>query len=153
LVLDEPTSALDVSVRAETINLLVRIQDELGLSYFFISHDLSMVRHISDDIAVMYLGKVVELGRYDQVFTTPLHPYTSALSLAIPLPDPVHERSRPAMASASAQAQGERVTQGCPYAPRCPLVEPMCREIAPTLTETHHGHRVSCHVALRSSQT
>jgi oligopeptide transport system ATP-binding protein len=149
LVLDEPTSALDVSVRAEIINLLVRIQDELKLSYFFISHDLSMVRHISDDIAVMYLGRVVETGRYDQVFSTPLHPYTSALADAIPVPDPEHERSRQASGSDAVQVQVDQVTRGCPYAPRCALVEPACRETAPALTETSDGHFVSCHVALR----
>jgi oligopeptide transport system ATP-binding protein len=150
IVLDEPTSALDVSVRAEIINLLIRIQDELKLSYIFVSHDLSMVRHISDDIAVMYLGRVVEAGRYDQVFETPLHPYTIALAAAIPVPDPEHERSRTS-APVAAILQVEHVTQGCPYAPRCPLVEPYCREVAPTLQEKADGHFVSCHVALRAS--
>ncbi|HEY5303378.1 MAG TPA: oligopeptide/dipeptide ABC transporter ATP-binding protein [Acidimicrobiales bacterium] len=149
LVLDEPTSALDVSVRAEIINLLVRIQDQLKLSYVFISHDLSMVRHISDDIAVMYLGDVVERGRYDQVFVTPLHPYTAALADAVPLPDPQHERSR-RVTQVAVHVQVDRVTQGCPYAPRCALVEPHCRDVAPTLTEKADGHFVSCHVALRT---
>jgi oligopeptide transport system ATP-binding protein len=149
LVLDEPTSALDVSVRAEIINLLVRIQNELHLTYLFVSHDLSMVRHISDEIAVMYLGKVVELGRYDQVFDTPLHPYTSALEEAIPIPDPEHERSRAASAGAPVHVQPTEVTVGCPYAPRCPLVAEICREVAPTLEEKIDGHFVSCHVALR----
>jgi oligopeptide/dipeptide ABC transporter ATP-binding protein len=149
LVLDEPTSALDVSVRAEIINLLVRIQDQLKLSYVFISHDLSMVRHISDDIAVMYLGEVVERGRYDQVFVTPLHPYTVALADAVPLPDPQHERSRRISQGVAVHVQVEKVTQGCPYAPRCPLVEAHCREEAPTLTQKADGHFVSCHVALR----
>jgi oligopeptide transport system ATP-binding protein len=151
LVLDEPTSALDVSVRAEIINLLVRIQDELRLTYLFVSHDLSMVRHISDQIAVMYLGKVVEFGNYDQVFNTPLHPYTVALEGAIPIPDPEHERSREASAEAPVHVQIAEVTVGCPYAPRCPLVEGICREFAPTLQEKSGGHFVSCHVALRSS--
>jgi oligopeptide/dipeptide ABC transporter ATP-binding protein len=148
LVLDEPTSALDVSVRAEIINLLVRIQDELKLSYVFISHDLSMVRHISDDIAVMYLGRVVEMGRYDQVFVTPLHPYTSALEDAIPVPNPEHERSRQAAGAVAVHVQVDKVTRGCPYAPRCTLVEPRCRDTAPTLTEKANGHMVSCLVAL-----
>ena len=147
LVLDEPTSALDVSVRAEIINLLVRIQDELGLSYVFISHDLSMVRHISDDIAVMYLGRVVEFGRYDQVFVTPLHPYTVALADAIPVPDPQHERSRKASGVAVVPVQVEKVTQGCAYAPRCAQVEPRCRESVPVLTH-NEGHQVACFVAL-----
>ena len=147
LVLDEPTSALDVSVRAEIINLLVRIQDELKLTYLFISHDLSMVRHISEDIAVMYLGKVVEKGRYDQVFVTPLHPYTQALEDAIPLPDPEHERSRQS-AGVSMHVQVEQVAQGCPYAPRCALVQQRCRDAAPVLSEKSDGHLVSCFVAM-----
>ncbi|HEV7958959.1 MAG TPA: oligopeptide/dipeptide ABC transporter ATP-binding protein, partial [Acidimicrobiales bacterium] len=148
LVLDEPTSALDVSVRAEIINLLVRIQDELKLSYVFVSHDLSMVRHISDQIAVMYLGRIVEMGSYDQVFEVPLHPYTVALAEAIPVPDPEHERTRTAK-SRDYELQVAIVTVGCPYAPRCPLVEPYCREVAPTLTDKAAGHFVSCHVAMR----
>ena len=151
LVLDEPTSALDVSVRAEIVNLLVRIQDELNLSYVFVSHDLSMVRHLSDQIAVMYLGRVVEMGRYDQVLDAPLHPYTVALGEAIPVPDPERERARTSVISARAEITEStpHITTGCPYAPRCPLVEPHCREVAPTLLEKYDGHFVSCHVAMR----
>jgi len=149
LVLDEPTSALDVSVRAEIINLLVRIQDELKLSYLFISHDLSMVRHISDEIAVMYLGRVVESGRYDQVLGTSLHPYTAALADAIALPDPVHERARSAAGISTTSLQGQAVTAGCPYAPRCPRVEETCRRELPRLAEAAPGHLVACPVALR----
>jgi oligopeptide/dipeptide ABC transporter ATP-binding protein len=153
LVLDEPTSALDVSVRAEIVNLLVRIQDELNLSYVFVSHDLSMVRHLSDEIAVMYLGRVVEMGRYDQVLDSPLHPYTTALGEAIPVPDPERERARTSAISARGDVieSAPLVTVGCPYAPRCPLVEPYCREVAPTLLEKSDGHFVSCHVAMRDS--
>ncbi len=92
LVLDEPTSALDVSVRAEVMNLLIRLQEELGLTYVFISHDLGMVRHISDEIQVMYLGRVVEAGPYDAVLDNALHPYTRALAAAVPVPDPVARR-------------------------------------------------------------
>jgi oligopeptide transport system ATP-binding protein len=150
LVLDEPTSALDVSVRAEIINLLVRIQDELKLTYLFISHDLSMVRHISNEIAVMYLGKVVESGGYDEVFVTPLHPYTVALEQAILVPDPELERTRTVARVASVRVQVATVEVGCPYAPRCPLVETVCREVAPTLHDKVAGHAVSCHVALRT---
>jgi oligopeptide/dipeptide ABC transporter ATP-binding protein len=153
LVLDEPTSALDVSVRAEIVNLLVRIQDELNLSYVFVSHDLSMVRHLSDEIAVMYLGRVVEMGRYDQVLDSPLHPYTKALGEAIPVPDPEAERARTSVISTRAEVteSAPQITVGCPYAPRCPLVEPYCREVAPTLLEKVDGHFVSCHVAIRDS--
>lgn len=149
LVLDEPTSALDVSVRAEIMNLLVRIPDDLGLSYLFISHDLSMVRHISDDIAVMYLGKVVEAGRYDRVLDAPLHPYTRALADAVPVPDPEIEQDRRAPAGAPTPAVVVEPERGCPYSARCPLVEPVCLEIAPTLLGTIDGHVVACHVAAR----
>jgi oligopeptide/dipeptide ABC transporter ATP-binding protein len=150
LVLDEPTSALDVSVRAEIVNLLVRIQDELHLSYVFVSHDLSMVRHISDRIAVMYLGRVVEMGSYAQVFDAPLHPYSAALAAAIPVPDPEHERGRVVTLKTASDVPVVAESVGCPYAPRCPFAESICREIAPTLLEKNDGHFVSCHVAMRS---
>jgi len=160
LVLDEPTSALDVSVRAEIMNLLVRIQDELGLSYVFISHDISMVRHLSDEIAVMYLGKVVESGPYDRVLDASLHPYTRALALAVPVPDPEIEASRIGTRPVTASEVSSDIEQGCPYAPRCVLVEPHCREVAPELVsagemesgrESGRGeHQVACHVALRT---
>ncbi len=145
LVLDEPTSALDVSVRAEIINLLVGIQDELHLSYLFISHDLSIVRHISDEIAVMYLGLVVERGTYGDVLETPLHPYTVALADAIPVPDPQRERSRSANVIPVVSTT-EKASTGCPYQPRCPLAVPRCLTEAPQLEEKELGHFVSCHV-------
>jgi oligopeptide transport system ATP-binding protein len=145
IVLDEPTSALDVSVRAEIINLLIRIQDELKLSYLFISHDLSIVRHISDDIAVMYLGRVVEFGNYEQVLDRPFHPYTIALAEAIPVPDPEHERARKRSVQI-ATVTSRPPTSGCSYEPRCPLARPLCKEIEPLLLEKENGHFVSCHV-------
>ena len=139
LVLDEPTSALDVSVRAEVMNLLTRLQDELALSYVFISHDLAMVRHISDEISVMYLGKVVESGPYEAVLGSARHPYTRALAEAVPLPDPELEARRRKAAVGEPLSFGPEPAQGCPYYPRCPLAEdsavpgpPSCSNCAPT---------------------
>ncbi len=160
LVLDEPTSALDVSVRAEMLNLLVRLQDELELSYVFISHDLSMVRHVSDTIAVMYLGRVVEQGLYGDVLDTPRHPYTRALAAAVPVPDPRRRVGElvpgadPAVAGADVEAgvDEDRRSGGCPYLPRCPQVQQVCAEQAPQLESIGPGHLVACHVALRSAR-
>ena len=151
LVLDEPTSALDVSVRAEIINLLVRIQQELQLSYVFISHDLSMVRHVSDSIAVMYLGRVVELGRYDAVFDKSLHPYPTALGDAGVLPDPERERAKNLAQSDAVPITVAAVVQGCPYAPRCAYAKDRCREEAPQLEEKITSHFASCHFPLATA--
>jgi oligopeptide/dipeptide ABC transporter ATP-binding protein len=153
LVLDEPTSALDVSVRAEVINLLTRLQDELGLSYVFISHDLAMVRHLSDVIAVMYLGKVVESGPYEAVLEAPLHPYTRALAEAVPAPDPELEARRRRSAFGEALVITAEATDGCPYHPRCPLAEEICRAVVPVLLELHPAHMAACHVAAREANS
>jgi oligopeptide/dipeptide ABC transporter ATP-binding protein len=149
LILDEAVSALDVSVRAEVMNLLVRLRDELGLTYVFISHDLSMVRHISTRIAVMYLGRIVELGPWDGVLDDPLHPYTDALRRTMPVPDP-----ELASRQIDVPIQGEvpnpaAPPRGCPFHPRCPLAEQVCREQRPPLEVLRGGHLAACHVAAR----
>ena len=151
LILDEAVSALDVSVRAEVMNLLVRLRDELGLGYVFISHDLSMVRHISTRIAVMYLGRIVELGPWDSVLDEPLHPYTDALRRTMPVPDP-----ELASRQIDVPIQGEvpnpaAPPRGCPFHPRCPLAEQICRERRPPLEELRGGHLAACHVAARTT--
>ena len=155
LVLDEPTSALDVSVRAEVINLLIRLQDELALSYVFISHDLATVRHIADVIDVMYLGRVVEGGPYGEVLGAALHPYTRALAQAVPVPDPAREAARrERIAGEPVGAPGAPATDaGCAYRPRCPLAEDMCRTTRPELIELRPAHLVACHVARRVAST
>jgi oligopeptide/dipeptide ABC transporter ATP-binding protein len=144
LVLDEPTSALDVSVRAEVMNLLMRLQDDLGLTYVFISHDLGMVRHISDRIEVMYLGRVVESGPYEGVLDDSRHPYTRALAAAVPEADPGAARSPRAERAFTVVDEPER---GCPYRPRCPLAIEVCSEIDPPLEELAPRHLAACHVA------
>jgi oligopeptide/dipeptide ABC transporter ATP-binding protein len=151
LVLDEPTSALDVSVRAEVMNLLIRLQEELGLTFVFISHDLGMVRHISDEIRVMYLGRVVESGSYDAVLDNPLHPYTRALAAAVPVPDPVVEADRRAQEPERAAAVFTEPEAGCPYNPRCPLAEEICFSVDPPLLELASSHLAACHVAAREA--
>lgn len=148
LVLDEPTSALDVSVRAEVMNLLVRLQDELGLSFVFVSHDISMVRHMSDEIVVMYLGRVVEDGPYQDVLDHPFHPYTRALTAAVPVPDPDMRES----ANARLADKGETVVEqppetGCPYRLRCPLAIETCATVRPPLLALRPNHVAACHVA------
>ena len=149
LILDEPLSALDVSVRAGVMNLLVRLRDELRLSYVFISHDLSMVRHLSDRIAVMYLGRVVELGAWEAVLDSPLHPYTRALWQSMPLPDPKLEGGRLDAPIGGEVPNPAAPPSGCPFHPRCPLAETGCRETRPELVELLRGHLAACHVTRR----
>ena len=152
LVLDEPTSALDVSVRAEVMNLLLRLQEELGLAFVFISHDLGMVRHISHDIQVMYLGQVVEAGPYDRVLDNALHPYTRALAAAVPVPDPVLEAERRETERESVPPLLAEPETGCPYHPRCALAEQVCLEIDPALLALAPSHLAACHVAAREAK-
>ena len=144
LVLDEPVSALDVSIQAQIVNLLMDLQRDRGLAYLFVSHDLSVVRHISDRIAVMYLGQIVEEATRDALFARPLHPYTKALMAAVPAPDPTQTRT-------SAPPIGEPPNpaappSGCRYHPRCPLAQYQCRNVPPDI-RTIDDRRVACHLA------
>ncbi|MFN8620682.1 MAG: ABC transporter ATP-binding protein [Chloroflexota bacterium] len=150
VLLDEPVSALDVSVRAEIMNLLVRLRGELGLSYLFISHDVAMVRHLSDRVAVMYLGRVVEQGGWKAVLDRPLHPYTQALRDAVPVPDPRQANAIAPMVKGEVPDPAS-AGAGCPFAPRCPLVEAVCRTVDPPLVAVAPDQAVACHVRAREA--
>ncbi len=152
VVLDEPVSALDVSVQSEVMNLLTRLREELGLSYVFISHDLGMVRHISDRIVVMYLGRVVELGPWRAVSDDPLHPYTRALQEAVPVADPGIEAAREIEPLRGEVPDPADPPAGCVFHPRCPLVEDVCTTVDPELAELLPEHQAACHVAARRLQ-
>jgi oligopeptide/dipeptide ABC transporter ATP-binding protein len=152
LVLDEPVSALDVSVRAEVMNLLVSLRERLGLSYVFISHDLSMVRHISDRVAIMYLGRVVEEGPWRAVLDDPRHPYTVALEAAVPVPDPDLDLRRKVITLPGEVPDPANPPPGCPFHPRCPLAEEVCRRKRPPLEELATNHLAACHVAAREAR-
>ena len=146
IVCDEPIAALDVSIQAQVVNLLTRLQKELGLTYMFISHDLSMVRHISDRIAVMYLGSLVELGDNKSIYGHPVHPYTQALFSAIPEPDPYHSWLKNRV-----HLQGEipspiNAPAGCKFCTRCPKATDRCKVEAPALREVEPGHYAACHM-------
>jgi oligopeptide/dipeptide ABC transporter ATP-binding protein len=150
IVADEPISALDVSIQAQVVNLMADLRAQLGLTYVMVSHDLSMVRYISDRVAVMYLGRIVELGRRDPVFDTPLHPYTRALLSAIPTPNPKRERARQRIILEGDVPSPSNPPAGCRFNPRCPLATDICREEDPPLRNLGVDgapHLVACHHA------
>ncbi|MGE0880034.1 MAG: ABC transporter ATP-binding protein [Acidimicrobiia bacterium] len=153
VVLDEPVSSLDVSTKADVINLLVDLQRELGISYLFIAHDLAVVRHISNRIAVMYLGRIVEQGDAEEVYTNPQHPYTKSLLSAIPIPDPAVQRKRERIVLEGDLPSPANPPSGCRFHTRCPVVMDVCRQIDPPLSVTEKGTAVYCHLVSGTPST
>ena len=148
IVLDEPVSALDVSIQAQIVNLLDDLQDDFGLTYLFVAHDLSVVRHVSDRIAVMYLGRIMELAPSEELYVKPIHPYTRALLAAIPIPDPRENRARERIVITGEPPSPVDPPPGCVFHTRCPRAQDICRAEVPQLSEYANGHLAACHFPL-----
>lgn len=146
IVCDEPISALDVSIQAQVVNLLIKLQRELGLTYLFIAHDLSMVKHISDRVGVMYMGHMVELASSEELYSDPQHPYTKALLSAIPIPDPEVERTKTVLPLEGEVGSPINCGPGCRFASRCKYATEECSKVTPELKEVKEGHFVACHL-------